>query len=46
MSVSAAEAMNAKGAVVWVMFSRAMAKNDRPESAESTALIRIRLTIQ
>jgi hypothetical protein len=38
--------MNANGAVVCVMFSRAMVKNERPEVADRTALIRIRLTTQ
>ena len=38
--------MNANGAVVCLMFSHAMVKNDRPESADRTALIRMRLTTQ
>jgi len=44
--VRAAEAMNANGAVVCAMFSRTIVQNDRPESAERTALINTRLTSQ
>ena len=46
ISISAAEAMNANGAVVWVMFSFAIVKKGRPELAERIALIRMRLTTQ
>ena len=38
--------MNANGAVVCAMFSRTIVQNDRPESAERTALINTRLTSQ
>ena len=46
ISVSAAEVMNANGAVVCVMFSRAIVKKERSDVAARTALISTRLTTQ
>ena len=46
ISISAADSMSTNGAVVWVMFSLAIVKNERPELAARMALIRTRLTTQ
>ena len=45
-SISAADAMSAKGAVVCLALSQISLKNGLPELAASTALTRTRLTTQ